>query len=54
MLRTGNAKPQPPETRAERSSEPDASTNLDEIKRTLSDLQAKIASFENDNESSGE
>ena len=52
MLGAGDAKEEQPGSGAEQAVEPDASTNLDEIKQTLSDLQAKIANLESDNGSS--
>ena len=48
MLGAEDAKAEQPGTGAEQAVEPDASTNLDEIKQTLSDLQAKIANLESD------
>ena len=52
MLGAGDAKEEQPGSGAEQAVEPDASTNLDEIKQTLSDLQAKIANLESDEGSS--
>ena len=46
MLGAGDAKVGQPEKGAEQGIEPNASPNLDEIRQTLSDLQAKIASLE--------
>lgn len=46
MMGTGNAKDDRPKTGAEQAGEQNASPNLDEIKQTLSDLQAKIANLE--------
>lgn len=52
MMGAGDAKAEQPGTGAKQAVEPDASTNLDEIKQTLSDLQAKIANLESDEGSS--
>ena len=46
MLGAGDAKVGQPGKGAEQGIEPNASPNLDEIRQTLSDLQAKIASLE--------
>ena len=46
MMGAGNAKDDRPGTGAEQAVEQNASPNLDEIKQTLSDLQAKIANLE--------
>lgn len=52
MMGAGNAKDDRSGTGAEQAVEQNASPNLDEIKQTLSDLQAKIANLESHDGSS--